>query len=310
MATGIPLRHKAADQHLARPAEGAVERALAVLCCFSRETPTLGVTEIAERLRLTKSTVHRLLQALVARGLVTQDAARQQYTLGYRVLALARAVPREADLRQISQSHMRWLLRMTQETIALYVGAGDVRICLDEVESPQMLRMSAGIGRCFPLPRGAAGRALLLDAPAAGDLWRRLAATLSSAESAALLEELRAARERGYVVTMGETVAGAASVAAPIRGADGGIIAALSVGGPASRFGPDAVPRYAAALLDAVARIERDLAVALAPATAPAEPAARRQEKGSGSGRASGSAPVGAAAAATSGRRRQATERD
>ncbi|HEV2239153.1 MAG TPA: IclR family transcriptional regulator [Ktedonobacterales bacterium] len=310
MATNMHTRPGVTDQHLAQPAEGAVERALAVLCCFSRETPTLGVTEIAERLRLTKSTVHRLLQALVARGLVTQDAARQQYTLGYRVLALARAVPREADLRQICQTHMRWLLQMTQETIALYVGAGDVRICLDELESPQMLRMSAGIGRCFPLPRGAASRALLLDAPAAGDMWRRLASTLSSAESAGLLAELRAARERGFVVTMGETVAGAASVAAPIRGADGSIIAALSVGGPASRFGPEAVTRYAAALLEAVARIERDLAVALVSPASPAEPAARRQEKGSRAGRVSGPAPFGTAAAATSSRRRQATERD
>jgi DNA-binding IclR family transcriptional regulator len=285
MATGTPIRRSPSGQHLAQPAEGAVERALAVLCCFSRETPTLGVTEIADRLNLTKSTVHRLLQALVARGLVTQDAARQQYTLGYRVLALARAVPREADLRQICQAHMRWLLRVTQETIALYVGAGDVRICLDELESPQILRMSAGIGRCFALPRGAAGRALLLDAPAPGDLWRRLATTLAPSEAASLLPELAEARERGYVVTMGETVAGAASVAAPIRAADGGIIAALSVGGPAARFTPDAVTRYAAVLLAVVGRIERDLAAALVSPPAPVEPATPKPVRGARAGK-------------------------
>lgn len=261
----------AADQQPAQPAEGAVERALAVLCCFSRETPTLGVTEIGERLNLTKSTVHRLLQALVAQGLVTQDAARRQYTLGYRVLALAQAVPGAADLRHIAQAHMRWLLGATQETIALYVSAGDVRICLDELESPQILRMSAGIGRCFTLPRGAAGRALLFDGPAgSGDLWRRVASALGPAESASLLDELRAARERGYVLTMGETVEGAASLAAPIRGPDGSIIAALSVGGPASRFVPAAVTRYTTVLLEAVARIERDLAVAFTPPPAAA----------------------------------------
>lgn len=266
MATGATAHDHSSDQQPAQTAEGAVERALAVLCCFSRETPTLGVTEIGERLNLTKSTVHRLLQALATQGLVAQDAARHQYTLGYRVLALAQAVPGAADLRHICQAHMRWLLGVTQETIALYVGAGDVRICLDELESPQILRMSAGIGRCFALPRGAAGRALLFDGPAGGsDLWLRVTSKLSPVESAGLLTELRAARERGYVLTMGETVEGAASLAAPIRGLDGSIIAALSVGGPAPRFIPEAVTRFTAALLEAVARIERDLAVAFTP---------------------------------------------
>jgi DNA-binding IclR family transcriptional regulator len=277
MATGPTLRHLSSDQ----PVDGAVERALAVLCCFSRETPILGVTEIGERLNLTKSTVHRLLQALVVQGLVAQDAARGQYTLGYRVLALAQAVPGEADLRHICQAHMRWLLDVTQETIALYVGAGDVRICLDELESPRILRMSAGIGRCFPLPRGAAGRALLLDGPAGGDLWRRVTAALSSAECAGLLADLCEARERGYVLTMGETVDGAASLAAPIRSPDGSVIAALSVGGPASRFTPDAVAQYSAVLLEAVARIERDLAAAFMPPASLATPVdpRRRVEK-------------------------------
>jgi DNA-binding IclR family transcriptional regulator len=274
MVTGSTVRHHASEQAIAQPAEGAVERALAVMCCFSRETPTLGVTEISERLRLTKSTVHRLLQSLLAWGLVAQDAAHRQYSLGYRVLALAPAVPRGTDLRQICHAQMRALLRMTQETIALYVGAGDVRICLDELESPQIIRMSAGVGRCFSLPRGAAGRALLLDGPSSGDIWRRMAGTLAPLEHTRLISELGAARERGYVLTIGETVEGAASVAAPIRGPDGSIVAALSVGGPASRFTPDAVTRHAALLLEAVARIERDVASAFAPSLEAAAPKA------------------------------------
>jgi DNA-binding IclR family transcriptional regulator len=278
MATGTTVQHPSFDHPSPPPANGAVERALAVLCCFARETPALGVTEISERLNLTKSTVHRLLQALVARGLVAQDLARRQYTLGYRVLALAQAVPVGANLRQICQPHMGWLLGETQETIALYVGAGDVRICLDELESPRILRMSAGIGRCFPLPRGAAGKALLLDGPASGDLWRRVTPALSSTEYASLLTELHEARECGYVLTMGETGDGAASLAAPIRGPDGGIVAALSVGGPATRFTPDAVTRYSAVLLEAVAKIERDLA-AFMPAASPQAPAARGRAK-------------------------------
>lgn len=241
---------------------GAVDRALAVLCTFSRDRPALGVTEISERLHLTKSTVHRLLQALLLRGLVAQDPHKRQYTLGYRVLALAQAVPGEATLRHICRPHMTWLQSVTGETVALYVVAGDVRLCLDEIESPQMLRMSAGIGRCFPLHRGAASKALLAAEPAESATWRRAVARLTPAEVAALETELAQVRAHGYAESAGETVHGAASVAAPVRMPGGEVVAALSVAGPAARFGDEAVRRHAAMLLEATGRIARDLLAA------------------------------------------------
>ena len=242
---------------------GAVDRALAVLCAFSREQPALGVTEISERLNLTKSTVHRLLQALLQRGLVAQEPQKRQYTLGYRVLALATAVPGEATLREICRPHMAWLQSVTGETIALYVVAGDVRLCLDEIESPHMLRMSAGIGRCFPLHRGAASKALLAAGPADAATWRRAIAQLDEEGQARLEAEIEVLRRRGYAESAGETVPGAASVAAPIHGPvhgpDGAVAAALSVAGPAARFGEDAAQRHAARLIEAIGRVERDL---------------------------------------------------
>ena len=238
---------------------GAVDRALAVLCTFSREQPALGVTEISERLNLTKSTVHRLLQALVQRGLVAQEPQKRQYTLGYRVLALATAVPGEATLREICRPHMAWLRSVTGETIALYVVAGDVRLCLDEIESPHMLRMSAGIGRCFPLHRGAASKALLAAGLADAATWRRAIAQLDEEGQARLEAEIEVLRRRGYAESAGETVPGAASVAAPIHGPDGAVAAALSVAGPAARFGEDAARRHAARLIEAIGRVERDL---------------------------------------------------
>lgn len=254
---------------------GAVDRALAVLCAFSRETPVLGVTELSERLSLTKSTVHRLLQSLVAHGLVSQVSDRGEYTLGYRVLALAQAVPGEASLRQVCRPHMQWLRTTTEETIGLYAVAGDVRICLDEIESPQILRMSAGVGRCFPLDRGSASKALLADGPTSGALWCRATGALTTPARTRLESEIELLRTRGYAHSAGETVAGSASIAAAIRGPDSDVLAALSVAGPASRFTDHMLPRYATALLEAVGRIERDLAVANVHA-AP-KPAARRE---------------------------------
>lgn len=243
----------------------AVDRALAILCAFSSETPTLGVSQLSDRLALTKSTAHRLLQALVAWGLVMRSTTSHQYTLGYRVLALARAVPGEASLRHICQPHLAWLRAATEETAALYVAAGDVRICLEEAESPQMLRMEVGVGRCFSLERGAASYALLLDGPEHSSLWRATVPRLASDEQARIGAAVAAARAKGYALSLEETVAGAASIAAPIRGQDGRVLAALCVAFPAARGDDAAIRRYAASLHEAVARIAHDLSAAQLP---------------------------------------------
>lgn len=237
-----------------------VDRALAVLLAFSRETPTLGVTELSERLGLTKSAIHRILRSLMAHGMVTQDPETRAYSLGFRVLALAAGVSGEAGLRQICAPHMQWLRAMTDETIGLYVVAGDVRMCLEELESPQLLRMAAGVGRCFPLDAGASSKALLVEGAANHDLWRRATGRLSVGQRTQLEADLERLRATGYLVTRGETVAGSASMASPIRaGTRNEIIGALSIAGPASRFDDAHVERYAPLLLEAVGRIERDL---------------------------------------------------
>lgn len=248
-----------------------VDRALGVLLAFSRETPTLGVTDLSERLGLTKSAIHRILRSLMAHGMVTQDRETRAYSLGFRVLALAAGVSGEASLRQICLPHMQWLRTATDETIGLYVVAGDVRMCLEELESPQLLRMAAGVGRCFPLDAGASSKALLVEGPANADLWRRAAGRLNPESRAQLAADLERLRATEYIVTRGETVAGSASIAAPIRvGARHEVMAALSIAGPASRFGDEQAERYGPLLLEAVGRISRDLSALYGESPAPA----------------------------------------
>lgn len=292
MGTGTALRATAPEQHDTHDASAspetmsatthavhAVDRALSILCAFSRESPALGVTELSERLNLTKSTVHRILQVLVARGMVAREGGHgRRYTLGYRVLALAHAVPGEATLRHICRPYMLDLRAATEETISLYVVAGDVRVCVEEYESPQLLRMAAGIGRCFPLNRGAAGKVLLVGTSEQDDLWRTASAGLSDEEHHRLLSDLEEIRHRGYATTAGETVAGSASIAAPIISAEGQVLASLSVAAPAIRLTSDAIARYGELLREASAHIARELALGgLTALSAPRATGAARQ---------------------------------
>lgn len=247
----------------ATTAATAVDRALAVLCAFTRETPTLGVTELSERLGLTKSTVHRVLHELMARGLVTQEPLHRRYALGYRVLALAQAVPSGTTLRQLCRPYMQHLRDETQETIGLYVLAGDVRMCLEEFESPQALRMAAGIGRCFPLDRGAASKVLLLSLPPEAEARRRVTEGRPQEERESLARELDEIRRAGFAGSTNETVVGAASVAVPIyesKRTEEQVVAALSVAGPTARFDAAAIARHARAAMECADQIRRMLA--------------------------------------------------
>lgn len=241
----------------------AIDRALAVLCAFTRETPTFGVTELSERLGLTKSTVHRVLHELMARGLVAQEPLHRRYTLGYRVLALAQAVPSGTTLRQLCRPYLQHLRDETQETVGLYVLAGDVRMCLEEFESPQALRMAAGVGRCFPLDRGAASKVLLLSLPAENDARRRVTVGRTHEARESLARELDEVRQSGYAASMSETVVGAASIAVPIYDSEGmevQVVAALSIAGPAARFDAATVRQYADAAMASADQIRRVLA--------------------------------------------------
>lgn len=258
-----------------------IDRALAVLLAFSRETPTLGVTELSERLGLTKSAIHRILRSLLAHGMVTQDRETRAYSLGFRVLALAAGVSGEANLRQICTPHMQWLRTVTEETISLYVVAGDVRMCLEEFESPHPLRMAAGVGRCFPLDAGASSKALLVEGSANAGLWRRATGGLSAPRRAQLEADLRRLRTAGYIVTRGETVVGSASMAAPIRvGSHNEVTAALSIAGPASRLDDAQAERFSPLLLEAVSRISRDLSALYGETPAPGRVGVRAAVRG------------------------------
>jgi DNA-binding IclR family transcriptional regulator len=116
------------------------------------------------------------------------------------------------------------------------------------------------VGRCFPLDRGAASKALLADGPASGDTWRRATAQLSAERLAQLRHDIESLRQTGFAVTRGETVDGSSSIATSLRsGSSGTVAAALSVAGPLSRFSDERVATYAPLLLEAATRISRDL---------------------------------------------------
>ena len=226
----------------AAPAVGAVDRAVDILMLFGRSLqPSLGVTEIAHELGMPKSGVHRVLSTLRRRRLVTYDPVSRKYALGQASIALSQSYITRLDLQSMATETLTGLMRATDETVTLAVRRhGSVTFRAQAVPERE-LRLEVRLARPNPLHLGASGKSFLAFLPTeeSDDYLDR--AQLDDVDPDALRAELAAAREVGFTTSVGERLAGVASVAAPVFDYDGYPVAAMAVSGPSARLDPDDV---------------------------------------------------------------------
>ena len=219
----------------------AIERALDVLLCFSQDEPVLSLTQIAERLNMPKSTIHRYLATLEAARFVRRDGATGQYHLGLRFIEMASLVLQEADLLRWAQPHLERLAVECGETVDLAVLDGAQVVYLQVIESPHRVKIAAAVGQRLPAFCTASGKAFLaflphdqVDEILRQDMTRYTDRTRVSAD--ALHKDLRATRERGFAISEEEYERDINAVAAPILDAHCCPVAVIAVAGPAFRL--------------------------------------------------------------------------
>jgi DNA-binding IclR family transcriptional regulator len=240
---------------------GVLDRAVAIIEAVGSGSRTFS--EIAEATGLARSTAHRLLKALEAQGLVSFDAGFG-YRLGPRLVRLASAAMRELPLRDLARPALERLASVTRETAQLFVRSGDERLCIDVVESESELRTIVPVGASLPLTAGSAGKVIMAWAP---DRERLLGQLRPFTERTPGVDRLRrqlaATHRRGWAESSGEREPGVASVSAPVFGAAGSVLAAVSVSGPAQRLGLRPGRQYAPAVVAAARDIEETIRASL-----------------------------------------------
>jgi IclR family transcriptional regulator, KDG regulon repressor len=227
-----------------------LQRAVALLDCFSQEQPEIGVREIARKVGLSSSTTGRLLLQLKELGILSQNPTNNNYSLGGRVLAWAGVYTSTFDVRNIAMPLMHELHQTTQETISLYILEGNERVCIERLESPQNVRIVARVGRRLPLYAGSAGKVFLAFLPperrkAILDTTPLVPFTANTyVDRVALEKELEKIRWNGYSISSGEWVTDASGVAVPIFDHQGDIISAFTISGPTQRFTKKKIDQY------------------------------------------------------------------
>ena len=242
----------------------SVDRSARILKALAAGPRRLGVSELADRLDLSRPTVHGLLQTLQAHGFVEQDRDSDKYQLGAGLLQLGNSYLDLNELRGRSIVHAERLASRAQAAVRVGVMHGSTVVVVHHVFRPDAAFQVLEVGAQLPIHASALGKAILAYSPAsvledltAEPLPRLTSRTLTPK---ALTTELDAVRERGFARERDEAVLGEASVASPIFDHSGHAVGAIGVVGDTERILPRGPARgLSAAVIEAARGISREL---------------------------------------------------
>jgi DNA-binding IclR family transcriptional regulator len=276
----------------------AVGRALDLLEALSRIGPA-PLAALASQARCTRTAGFRLLRTLEARGFAIQDEARGMWRLGARWGVLGRAAAEQGALEATAMPFLSALGKTAGENVYLRVRDGLESETVAIYQADPTLRLYSEVGKRQPLHAGSS-RLLLAHAPEAVQtqvLAQRLPrfTPATRTDAAWIAADLQRIRARGYLLTTDEVVAGAATVAAPVRDASGQVVAVLSVSAPTMRMRPPRPRALLPMVLDAASKLSRTLGATVGDTANRLTEAARRTATSSSPGRDTTATPAFAA---------------
>ena len=211
----------------------SLERGLSVIRSFSRESPALTLTEIADRTGLTRAAARRFLLTLRDMGYVASDG--RLFSLRPRVLELGYSYLSSLPVWEIARPHLEHLADLVQETTSASVLDGSDIVFVARVETKRIMSMTLGVGSRLPAWATAMGRVLLAELPPhqLDDYFSRVRLLplngRTITDQASLRQIIDRTRTDGWTLVDGEIEEGVRSLAVPLRSPDGRAEAALTV---------------------------------------------------------------------------------
>jgi len=245
---------KSSDADTAMTGVRAVDRAIAILQCFTPEQPTMSVIEIQKRVGLSRPTLYRLLHTLAARDLVHAEGDPQRFRLAHGVMKLSHVWLNGLEVVAVARPIVEGLRDLTGETAALFRLQHDLGICILECQSRHELSISRGVGHSLKIVQGSTGKAMLafMDPQRQAEFLSNMPA---NAQLSQLEATLKAARRDGYATSRGEIFVGAVAVSAPYFDHRGSVVGSIGLYGPQARISDDKIAEYSKLVREAGRKI-------------------------------------------------------
>ncbi len=243
----------------------SVENALKALDYLESCWDEAGVTEVGQALGVHKSTASRLLATMESRGYVARNGVTGKYSLGMRIVELAKTKLDQLDLRTQARPFLEELVQKTEETAHLAIMDQRTIVYIDKVDTPHTLIMRSRIGYRVCAHCTALGKAILAALPDARanvilkeeGLPRFTPNTIT--DPLAFKEHLNRVRIQGFAIDDEEHEEGMRCAAAVIRDHTGGVAGAISVSGPTVRVSRQRVEEIGVLVRDVCGRLSRSL---------------------------------------------------
>ena len=243
-----------------------MQKALRLLLHLGEYGPEMGITQLADELRLNKTTVYRLLNAMRKFELIEKNPENERYRLGLKLHELGCRALESRTLRSEAHAFLVEMSRRCNESVSIAVpGAGSI-VCLDRVDClDSVITARTPVGGRFHPHCTAAGKAILAWLPDAeihaiikrNGVPRFTSATLI--KYADLMNNLDLTRRQGFATDFAELDRGLSGIAAPVFMRGSHLVAAVGRAGPTGRFLGEELAQKIALVKDFAARISRAL---------------------------------------------------
>jgi IclR family KDG regulon transcriptional repressor len=201
----------------------SVKKAFRILQAVADSSGGLGVSELAKKLNMGKSTVHGITSGLEELGVLVREPIHKKFNLGYTLLELSRKSYARIQLRDVAKIPMERLMEKVGETVFVGIMNGDHITILDTVESQNEMKITSPPGTRLPLLAGATGKIFLsqLEEKKAKEIVEKMGLTKytskSIMDSRKFFREAGEAKKAGYAIDDEEYLIGVRAVAAPIQ---------------------------------------------------------------------------------------------
>jgi IclR family transcriptional regulator, KDG regulon repressor len=243
----------------------SVDRALTIIKIVSSRKEGIGVTELANKLGLNKSSIFRLLETLAAHGFIEQNKENKKYKLGYQFLELSTKLLESIDIRQEAIPYLRQLEEISNEVIHLVIYSQKEAVYIEKLEGSETLRMHSQVGRRAPIHCTSAGKVILAQLSVTEvkeivqqrGLPRHTEKTLTTEKE--LLENLSMIRTQGYGIEREENEPGITCIAAPIFNHLGEVAGAISISGTSLRMNDEKIASIKDTLIEVGKKVSERL---------------------------------------------------
>jgi DNA-binding IclR family transcriptional regulator len=201
----------------------SVKKAFRILHAIADSSGGLGVSDLAKKLNVGKSTVHGITAGLEDLGVLVRDPVGKKFNLGFTLLELSRKAQARMGLREVARIPMERLMEKVGETVFLGVMNGDHVTILDVVESRNEMKITSPPGTRLPLLVAATGRVFLgqLELAKAMEIVKKMGLVKytpnATVDPRKFLREMEEAKKKGYAIDHEEYMQGVRAVAAPIQ---------------------------------------------------------------------------------------------